>query len=200
MDELIIVLNRERQVLEHLLFRLLGTRGLLTTGDARFLGWAANDLAQAAEAVREVELRRATVVAEESDVEGGHDGSPTLKRIIAATHEPYASLLEDHRVALGRLAVEIGALTEATQELAAEGLRQLRARETAMAGTVIDTEAPPGRELTTRRDAHLPIQQRNHRAEEALDDLDREILAAGYEAVVTASGRLILPSLVAFLG
>lgn len=197
MNDLITVLNRERQSLEHLLFRLLEARGLLTTGDARFLGWAATDLEHAAEAVREVELHRAAMVSERAETD---EASPTLRQIAATTDEPYASLLEDHRVALGRLAVEIGAATEATQELAAEGLRQLRARETAMASAIIDTEAPPGREITTRRDAHLPVQQRNHRTEASLDDLDREILAAGYEAVVAASERLILPSLVAFLG
>ena len=35
---------------------------------------------------------------------------------------------------------------------------------------------------------------------DAFDELDRAIVVAGYEAMLTASARLMLPSLVAFLG
>jgi hypothetical protein len=195
-NELVSVLNRERQVLETLLFRLLEARGLLATGEARFLGWAAEDLEQASESVREVELRRATVVAEM--IEG--DDSPTLRDLVDATDEPYASLLDDHRIALGRLAVEVGAATEATQELADEGLRRLRNRQAATPGTDLDIRVPGEEKATTRREAHLPVQRRSNRTEASMDELDREILAAGFEAVLSASERLVLPSLVAFLG
>jgi hypothetical protein len=38
------------------------------------------------------------------------------------------------------------------------------------------------------------------RSSAGFDELDREIIVAGYEAMLTASAQLRLPSLVAFLG
>jgi hypothetical protein len=51
-DELLAVLGRERHVLGNLLFRLLEARGLLATGESRFLHLAARDIEAAAETVR----------------------------------------------------------------------------------------------------------------------------------------------------
>lgn len=167
LDELLGVLSRERQVLEHLLFRLLEARGLLATEETRFLHLAARDVEAAAESVREVELRRALL-----EPLGG-----TLLELAASSPPPLDSILHDHRRAIGRLAAEVGAAIEATSELAEHGLARLRGAELA------DRPPPP------RRRPVAPA-----------DDLDREIMAAGFETVLTASSRLVLPSLVAFLG
>jgi hypothetical protein len=183
---MVSVLNRERQVLEALLFRLVEARGLLATGEARFLSWAASDLEQAAASVREVEARRAVVLPRHDDGQG----LPSLHQLIARTPEPYATMLEEHRVALGRLAVEVGAATEATQALASEGLRRARHHDLALAEVV----AGVGRRLPDQ-----PVQHRRPR-HQPVDELDLEILAGGYEAVLNASSRLALPSLVRFLG
>ncbi|HUF32322.1 MAG TPA: hypothetical protein VMN58_03820 [Acidimicrobiales bacterium] len=191
LDELVMVLHRERQVLEGMLFRLVEARGLLATGEARFLSWAAADLEQAAASVREVEVRRTSVLPPCLDGEG----PATLRGLARRTSEPIASILEDHRVGLGRLAGEVGAATEATQELAAEGLCRARASdlELASAGTAESDDRG-------RRAAHEPLQHRRPRPQpQPQDELDLEILSAGYEAVLAASARLALPSLVAFL-
>jgi hypothetical protein len=168
-DDLLAVLGRERHVLGNLLFRLLEARGLLATGESRFLHLAARDIEAAAEAVREVELTRALL---EPQSEGC-----TLRALAEASPAPLDAILHDHRVAIGRLAAEVGAAIEATADLAEEGLARVRGRQLVAVGS------------TVRRRPVAPV-----------DDLDREIMAAGYEAVLTASARLMLPSLVAFLG
>jgi hypothetical protein len=164
-DQLLGVLSRERQVLSALLFRLLEARGLLATGEARFLHLAARDIEAAAETVREVELTRAVLIP-------SADGE-TLRELAAGSPPPLGAILEDHRMAIAKLAAEVGAILESTSELAEQGLA--RVREIGLVPSAGRWRAP-------------------------LDELDREIAAAGYEAVLSASARLMLPSLVAFLG
>ena len=168
-DDLLSVLARERHALGNLLFRLLEARGLLATGETRFLHLAAQDIEAAAEQVREIELTRAVL----EPLAAGQ----TLQELAAEAPSPLNEILDDHRIAIGRLAAEVGAAIEATAELAEHGLAQVRSN-------VSVTSAPPP--------PRKPVAP--------LDDLDREIVAAGYESVLSASARLMLPSLVAFLG
>jgi hypothetical protein len=199
-QELAEVLGLERRLLEALVFRLLEARGLLVDGEARFLGWAASDIEAAGAAVREVEARRATVVR----AMGGDDRA-TIGTLALQVDEPWTTLLEDHRASLGRLAAEVGAAGEGTHELAQVGLEQLGvtapaspAPGPAALGDHLGTRwapPPPGR----RRERACSVQQRSGRRVTDLDDLDREITAAGYRAVLGATDRLGLPSLVAFL-
>ncbi len=202
-DELVDVLHRERHLLENLVFRLIEARGLLATGEARFLGWAASDIDAAAAAVREVELRRATVLASTSP-----GPLPTLATLVAATTEPWKSLLDDHRMALGRLVGEVGAGLESTHDLAVAGLERVLAanHETEDRTDHLDDV---GDHLGARwardtigdggRDERSTLQPKRSRPFADLDDLDREITAAGYEAVLTATDRMTLPSLTRFL-
>ena len=169
-DDLLAVLGRERHALGHLLFRLLEARGLLATGETRFLHLAARDVEAAAEAVREVELTRALL---EPRAEG-----QTLRKLVESAPSPLDGILHDHHMAISRLAAEVGAAIEATAELAEHGLASVR-------GTHLTLVGPPPRAIRPVAPA---------------DELDREIMAAGYESVLTASSRLMLPSLVAFLG
>jgi hypothetical protein len=166
-DELLTVLGRQRHVLEILLFRLLEARGLLATGEVRFLHLAAQDIEAACESVREVELRRALLPLP--------DGA-TLSQLADVASAPLNDILHDHLLDLSRLGAEVGAASEAVNELSAIGLT--RTRDGELVATV------PGR----------------RRSSAPMDDLDREIVAAGYESVLNASARLMLPSLVAFLG
>lgn len=118
MDEVVAVLAREQRALEHLLFRLHHARGVLATDDERFLAMAADELEDAAHAVRELEAARARVVS--------NDPSATLRSMAATAPEPYGAMLQEHRAALGRLAGEVGAMIESTQLLAADRLAELR--------------------------------------------------------------------------
>ena len=103
------------------------------------------------------------------------DGT-TLRQLSDVSPAPLGEILHDHLLDLSRLAAKVGAASEAVAELSAVGVARARDRE--LVATV------PGR----------------RRSAPPMDDLDREIVAAGYESVLTASARLMLPSLVAFLG
>lgn len=180
MEDLLGVLGRERQVLENLLFRLLEARSLLATHETRFLHLAAEDVEAAAEQVREVELRRALLPSL------GGDG--TLQDLARRTPSPLSGILADHRAALGRLAAEVGAVIEGIQEECEIGLSRLRHRK------------PLAAVGARHRPWHSPVQPREHDITDTLDELDREILVAGYESLQGASARLALPSFIAFLG
>jgi hypothetical protein len=165
-DDVAAVLAREQRALEHLLFRLQHARVVLQSDDERFLALAADELAAAADTVRELEAARAAVVASTD--------APTLRALAESAPEPYGSMLHEHHVALGRLAGEVGAMLESTQDLATDRLAELNGER-----------APePRRARRRRRDA---------------DALDRALVAAGYESVLRASASLRLPSLVSFL-
>jgi hypothetical protein len=164
-DDVVSVLAREQLALEQLLFRLHHTRGVLATDDERFLAMAADELESAVHTVRELEAARATVV---------NGGGTTLRELADGAPEPYGSMLNEHRAALGRLAGEVGAMLESTQVLAADRLAELRG------------EGPGKFRRVRRKRANA-------------DDLDRACAAAGYESVLAASDSLRLPSLVSFL-
>jgi hypothetical protein len=168
-DEVVAVLAREQVALEHLLFRLNHARGVLAADDERFLAMAADELESAAHNVRELEAARAAVIG------GTPDDGCTLRAMAEDAPEPYGSMLQEHRASLGRLAGEVGAMLESTQELAADRLAELNGEH---AGTF--------RRLRRRRPPK--------------DDLDKALAAASYESVLAASTSLRLPSLVSFLG
>jgi hypothetical protein len=164
-DDVVEVVASERRALEHLLFRLQHAREVLSADDERFLSIAADELAAAATSVRELEAARATVI--------GRCSQPTLRALAETAPEPYASIFHEHHVALGRLAGEVGATLESTQELAEDRLAELNGES-------------EGHFRRTRR-------PRRH------DELDRAVVAAGYESVLNASSSLRLPALVSFL-
>jgi hypothetical protein len=165
-DDVLAVLSREQRALEHLLFRLHHVRSVLVAADERFLAMVAEELAAAAESVRELDVSRATVL---RDVPAA-----TLRSLAQAAREPHSSMLHEQRAALGRLAAEVGALLESTEELATDRLAELDG-------------APQQR-------------RRGRRARRHSDDLDRAIAAVGYESVLAASTSVRLPALVTFLG
>lgn len=165
-DDVVAVVAQERRALEHLLFRLQQAREVLNADDERFLSMAADELEDAATTVRELEAARAAVI--------GRLGHATLRTLAADAPEPYASIFTDHHRALGRLAGEVGATLESTQELAVDRLAELNGEGC----------RHYRRTRRVRRDA---------------DELERAVVAAGYESVLNASSSLRLPSLVSFL-
>lgn len=202
LEGLVDVLDCERHLLENLVFRLVEARNLLTSGEARFLGWAASDIEDAITAVHAVESRRAATT------RPLHDGRPaTVSVLVASVGEPWTTLLTEHRSALGRLAGEVGAAIEAAHDLAVAGLEQVQLAETVGSGPTGD--GPVGEHLGARsarlrkpsplRERAMSTQPHEARPLAHLDDLDREITFAGYEAMLAATSRMALPSLVAFL-
>ena len=122
MENLATLLQRERLLLELLVFKIKELRHLLLEGDARFLGWASEEVERAVEAVRLVELERAVLVQDIAGASGEGDEALVLRRLAETAPEPWGVVLNEHRVALQALAAEV-----------ADGLAE--ARRLAQAGT-----------------------------------------------------------------
>ncbi len=123
METLTTLLTRERLLAELVVFKLLGLRALLQAGEARFLGWAAEEVERATTALREVELERAVVVAGLLDERGLTDPAAPLDVLVADAPEPWRSVLLEQSGRLRALCLEARDLSVATGRLAETGLR-----------------------------------------------------------------------------
>lgn len=182
MDDLLAVVGRERQVLERLLYRLIQTASLLTGDETRFLHWLALDLERAAEHLREIDLQRSIIAVGVQDLHPGANGLPlpdTMTLIASNAPTPYRFLLDDHQEAMRTLVGEIGVNVARIRDLVRERLASIAFHAT-----------PPGPRRHEEDDRDRPAR---------MDALDREILNAGYGAVLNACDRLQLPELVRFL-
>lgn len=106
MQELTDVLDRERRLLEMVLFKLVEARHLLAADEARFLPWASAELERAVERVREATLLRA-VVAQRVATGQGLPGDAGLPVLVAHAEPPFAAMLGEQADALHRLIDEI---------------------------------------------------------------------------------------------
>src|SRR4051812_35755681 len=107
MENLARLLSRERLLLELLVFKLVELRQLLLIGETRFLGWAAEEVERAVEAVRDAELERVMLVEGLVADRGVDDEAAFLQTLAANAPEPWRSILDDDRVALLRLSAEV---------------------------------------------------------------------------------------------
>ena len=121
MDMLARLLNRERLLLELLVFKLVELRQLLSIGETRFLGWAAEETERAVEAVREIELERAVLVTAVAAESGLTENEASLSALIDVAPEPYRTLLEEDRLALTALSAEVAEVLATTRTLADAG-------------------------------------------------------------------------------
>lgn len=106
MQELTDVLDRERRLLEMVLFKLVEARHLLAADEARFLPWASAELERAVERVREATLLRAVVAQRVATAHGLAADAP-LPMLLAQADEPYAAILAEQHDALHALTGEI---------------------------------------------------------------------------------------------
>jgi len=107
MESLAALLQRERLLLELLVFKIKELRHLLADGDARFLGWASEEVERAVEAVRLVELERAVLVQDLAGGAGVSEEAQVLRRLAETAPEPWGQVLTEHRLALQALAAEV---------------------------------------------------------------------------------------------
>lgn len=129
MEELAGLLNRERMLLELLLFKLVSLRQLLLAGEVRFLPWAAEEVDRATAKVREAELRRSLAVdglsvtlADDGRAVPGAVPSPvTLRALADSSPEPWRTIFSEHRRAFLALAVDLEDTVSATRRLAVSG-------------------------------------------------------------------------------
>lgn len=121
MDELVGLLTRERLLLERLLFRATELRMMLGA-DPRFVAWAAGDLTNAAEALRDAELRRAVLYSQLASEHGWPSEPFDWDKLADLAGEPHATILSEVRETLSVLTSELNSQLAAIRHLGEAGL------------------------------------------------------------------------------
>ncbi|CAN5698952.1 hypothetical protein BH10ACT1_BH10ACT1_23790 [soil metagenome] len=119
MEHIAAVLERERELLEVLLFKLIETRLILENGEVRFLSRATREVERARTRTREVDLMRAATVAQHAD-------GASLRKLASTAPEPWPGIFRDHHDLLVALVAEIEVTAHRNAGEARAGLDQLR--------------------------------------------------------------------------
>ncbi len=98
MEDLSLILWRERELLETLLYKLEIEKLVLASGQNRWLGSAAREVEQVLAAIRETELLRA-ITADEAAASIGMASNPSLRALAEAVGDPWHTILMDHHKA-----------------------------------------------------------------------------------------------------
>lgn len=125
MNELVVVLEEERQALEELLFKLVAARGLMTGGDVRFIGRASDEIDQTVVKIHGIERRREQIVARLAVQAGDPTGKLSLRKIAEASGEPYRTHLNRLRKAFLELTDELEQVTAINRGLAEQANHEL---------------------------------------------------------------------------
>lgn len=196
MERIASILERERQLLEHLLFKLVETRLILDHGEGRFLARATREVDRARTRTREIDLMRAATVAQ-------HQPEATLRGLAATAAEPWPGILRDHHESLAALVAEIEVTAHRNAESARRGLEALQP-------TAMTARTPQAAEGTASSDtgggvglleARADVSEVAHRAGPHNGDAELSRLATGaaLESVLGTAARLRMPSLIEFL-
>lgn len=125
MEELSLILWRERELLETLLFKLETEQLVLASGRTRWIARASDEVEEAVQRIRETEVLRADAAARAAGSVGlGVDSS--LSALIDAAAEPWQTILADHRTAFLNLTADVASLAERNRELITAGYRAAR--------------------------------------------------------------------------
>lgn len=127
MEDLSLILWRERELLDTLLYKLEVEKLVLASGSNRWLPPAAREVEGLLGVIRETELLRA-VAADAAAAALGMGSNPSLRALAEAVDEPWRSILLDHRDAFISATREIIELAATNRELLTTG--QQAARET----------------------------------------------------------------------
>lgn len=125
MEDLSLILWRERELLETLLYKLEVEKMVLASGQSRWLASAAREVEGVLGLIRETELLRA-LAADETAVSIGMSANPSLRAMAEAVDEPWRSILLDHREAFLGYTREITELAATNRELLSFGQQAAR--------------------------------------------------------------------------
>ncbi len=114
--DLAALLWREREILEDLLFRLVEQQLILSSGAARWLPKADQEVRTAADTLQEHEVGRAAEV-NELVRHYALPGDTSLRELAAFAPDPWPLVLLEHREALRLLALEIDQATDENRRL-----------------------------------------------------------------------------------
>lgn len=135
MEKLSLILWRERELLETLLYRLEVEQLVLAGGRSRWLMRSAKDVESILQQLRETELLRA-VAADEAATAIGLSSNPSLRALADAVEEPWRSILVDHRDAFLAITEQVSALADANRHLITSGYRSAREALLSLGGPV----------------------------------------------------------------
>jgi hypothetical protein len=124
-EDLSLILWRERELLETLLYKLEIEKLVLAGGQSKWLATAAREVEAVLEALRETELLRA-VVADEAAARVGLAANPSLRALAEGVDEPWKSILLEHREAFLGYTRKITELAAANRELLTIGQQVAR--------------------------------------------------------------------------
>jgi hypothetical protein len=100
-------LHGERQLLEHLLFKLVEARLVLAADEARFVPQAMREVETVVEKVRFGETHRQMAVRRLAEAIGEPEERITLSFLVSWAPEPYRTMFAEHRDHFRRLAGEV---------------------------------------------------------------------------------------------
>lgn len=127
MENLSLILWRERELLETLLFKLEQEQLVLASRRTRWLMRAAREVESVLETLRETEVLR-SLAADEAAASVGMDSNPSLRALAAAAPEPWRSILLDHRDAFVAANREVREVADTNRELITAGHRSSHLR------------------------------------------------------------------------
>ena len=125
MEKLSLILWRERELLETLLYRLEVEQLVLASGRTHGLMRAAREVESTLEDLRATEVMRA-VAADEAAAAVGLPANPALRQLAEASPEPWRTMLLDHREAFTTVTRQITEMADANRDLITSGYRSAR--------------------------------------------------------------------------
>ncbi|WP_300682334.1 flagellar protein FlgN [Nocardioides sp.] len=146
MENLSLILWRERELLELLAYKLEVEQLVLASGRSRWLTQANREVEDLLITVRETEVLRA-VAANEVGAELGLGENPTLSALAAAAEEPWRSILAEHRDAFVAVTRDIAELSETNRTLITAGYRSARETLLAISGASSEQQYSPTGEM-----------------------------------------------------
>lgn len=142
MEKLSLILWRERELLDVLLYKLEIEQLVLASGRTSGLMRAAREVEAVLQRLRETEVLRA-VAADDAALDAGLEPHSSLRALAEAVDEPWRSILLDHRDAFLDLTRSIHDLADANRDLITTGYRS--ARETLLSlSDAADGYSPDG--------------------------------------------------------
>jgi hypothetical protein len=203
-EQLVEVLQKERDRLEQLRYRFVALGLLLDAREVRFWGWSLQDLNRARLRVRETDLMRAATVGS-MDVASARGGVASLRELAAATPAPWAGILRDHHDSLCTVVTEIELHAHhiaeegraCLSELARTGTLGQPAPRAEVARVLVGPAEGGSEQLTSPSTRPRPISRL--RAPGQGDDLDPVSIECLLSDVIAGGGRMRIPALLAFL-
>lgn len=115
-----------RESLEHVLYKLVMVRLVVTNGSPRWLPRADAELQDALDALRSAEVLRAAEVDDILPASSRHPQRSTITALIKAAPEPWPAVFAEHRGALRLLVTEIEAATAENKRILLAAVRRTR--------------------------------------------------------------------------